>query len=150
MSLYDKLARLGRKKGDFKIADAPKGWTEPAAEKAPAELRNQLRSEMERIVEKEAESISSDTNQKHQEGKMKLAKFVKFREEKFGAVLFETRQEKVYTLNPTGAAVVREILAGTSNVMEKIKNNYQDAPASIETEVNEFLADLKTKGLIVE
>ena len=35
---------------------------------------------------------------------MKLAKFVKFREEKFGGVLFETRSEKVYTLNPTGAA----------------------------------------------
>ena len=39
---------------------------------------------------------------------MRLAKYVKFREEKFGAVLFETRSEKVYTLNPTAAAVVRE------------------------------------------
>ena len=43
---------------------------------------------------------------------MRLAKFVKFREEKFGGVLFETRSEKVFTLNPTGAAVVREIAAG--------------------------------------
>ena len=40
---------------------------------------------------------------------MKLAPFVKFREEKFGAVLFETRSEKVYTLSPTGAAVLREV-----------------------------------------
>ena len=40
---------------------------------------------------------------------MRLAKFVKFREEKFGGVLFETRSEKVFTLNPTAAAVVREI-----------------------------------------
>ena len=40
---------------------------------------------------------------------MQLAKFVKFREEKFGGVLFETRSEKVFTLNPTAAAVVREI-----------------------------------------
>ena len=39
---------------------------------------------------------------------MRLAKFVKFREEKFGGVLFETRSEKVFTLNPTAAAVVRE------------------------------------------
>ena len=30
---------------------------------------------------------------------MKLTKYVKFREEKFGGVLFETRSEKVYTLN---------------------------------------------------
>ena len=43
---------------------------------------------------------------------MRLAKYVKFREEKFGGVLFETRSEKVYTLNPTAAAVVREIEAG--------------------------------------
>jgi hypothetical protein len=35
---------------------------------------------------------------------MKLAKYVKFREEKFGSVLFETRSEKVYTLNPTATA----------------------------------------------
>ena len=44
---------------------------------------------------------------------MKLAKYVKFRQEKFGGVLFETRTEKVYALNPTAAAVVREIQAGT-------------------------------------
>ena len=46
---------------------------------------------------------------------MKLAKFVKFREEKFGGVLFETRDEKVYTLNPTGAAVVRDGFKEFSN-----------------------------------
>ena len=32
---------------------------------------------------------------------MRLAKHVKFREEKFGGVLFETRSEKVFTLTPT-------------------------------------------------
>ena len=40
---------------------------------------------------------------------MQLAKYVKFREEKFGGVLFETRSEKVFTLNPAATAVVREI-----------------------------------------
>ena len=44
---------------------------------------------------------------------MRLAKYVKFREEKFGGVLFETRSEKVYTLTPTAAAVVQQISAGT-------------------------------------
>jgi hypothetical protein len=38
---------------------------------------------------------------------MRLAKNVKFREEKFGGVLFETRSEKVFTLNATAAAVGR-------------------------------------------
>jgi len=34
---------------------------------------------------------------------MKLVKYAKFREEKFGGVLFETRSEKVFALNPTAA-----------------------------------------------
>src|SRR5262249_1039194 len=40
---------------------------------------------------------------------MRLTKFVKFREEKFGGVLFETRSEKGFALNPTAAAVLREV-----------------------------------------
>ena len=55
---------------------------------------------------------------------MKLAKYVKFREEKFGAVLFETRSEKVFTLNPTATAVVREIVerhrTGAENHAERL------------------------------
>ena len=43
---------------------------------------------------------------------MRLAQYVKFREEKFGGVLFETRSEKVFTLNPTATAVIREIANG--------------------------------------
>jgi len=43
---------------------------------------------------------------------MRLSKYVKFREEKFGGVLFETRSEKVFTLNAVATAVVREINAG--------------------------------------
>ena len=45
---------------------------------------------------------------------MKLAKYVKFRQEKFGGVLFETRAEKVYSINPTAAAVVSAIESGLS------------------------------------
>ena len=43
---------------------------------------------------------------------MRLGQYVKFREERFGGLLFETRSEKVYTLSPTAAAVVRELSAG--------------------------------------
>ena len=150
MSLYEKIAKQGWKKGDYKLAGESQAWTEPKTEAAPEDLREQLRREMEQIVKKEAEFISADSNSNPQEGKMKLAKFVKFREEKFGAVLFETRQEKVYTLNPTAAAVVREIIAGSSNVVESVKNRFQGAGANIEAEVNEFLSDLKTKGLLAE
>jgi hypothetical protein len=80
---------------------------------------------------------------------MRLAKYVKFREEKFGGVLFETRSEKVYTLNPTATAVVREIAAGTgeSDIPLKVKARFADQSGAIEREVGAFLAELRQKGL---
>ena len=81
---------------------------------------------------------------------MQLAKYVKFREEKFGGVLFETRSEKVFTLNPTAAAVVREIQAGgdESAIMARLKDRFDDRDGAIEREVVAFLADLRQRGLV--
>jgi hypothetical protein len=81
---------------------------------------------------------------------MRLAKFVKFREEKFGGVLFETRSEKVFTLNPTAAAVVREIQAGRSEreIAPRLKDRFDDPAGSIEREVATLLAELRAKGLV--
>jgi len=81
---------------------------------------------------------------------MRLAKFVKFREEKFGGVLFETRSEKVFTLNSTGAAVVREIEAGRDEgeIASRLKDRFDDPAGSIEREVALLLAELRAKGLI--
>ncbi|HMD73239.1 MAG TPA: PqqD family protein [Steroidobacteraceae bacterium] len=81
---------------------------------------------------------------------MKLAKYTKFREEKFGGVLFETRSEKVYSLNPTAAAVVREITPGVDEqeVVERVKARYLDDGGAIEAEVRAYLAELRHKGLL--
>ena len=81
---------------------------------------------------------------------MKLAKYTKFREEKFGGVLFETRSEKVYSLNPTAAAVVREITPGVAEqeVVERVKARYLDDGGAIEAEVRAYLAELRQKGLL--
>jgi PqqD family protein of HPr-rel-A system len=81
---------------------------------------------------------------------MELAKYVKFREEKFGAVLFETRSEKVYTLNPTAAAVVREIVAGRNEreIVSTLKEHFDDTGGAVEDEVRAFIADLRDKGLL--
>jgi len=81
---------------------------------------------------------------------MRLAKFVKFREEKFGGVLFETRSEKVFTLNPTAAAVVREIQAGRDEreIAPLLKERFDDPAGSIEREVVALLAELRARGLI--
>ncbi len=81
---------------------------------------------------------------------MKLAKYVKFREEKFGGVLFETRTEKVFTLNSTGAAVVREIVAGTAEaeIAGKLRTRYADPSSAIDGEVKALVTDLRAKGLL--
>jgi len=81
---------------------------------------------------------------------MKLAKYTKFREEKFGGVLFETRSEKVYSLNPTAAAVVREIAPGVDErqVVARLKARFRDADSALEREALTFLAELRQKGLL--
>jgi len=81
---------------------------------------------------------------------MKLAKYVKFREEKFGGVLFETRSEKVYTLNPTATAVVREIEAGSDeqDIPLRLKEMFRDSSDSIEHEVTAFINELRQHELL--
>ena len=82
---------------------------------------------------------------------MRLAQYVKFREEKFGGVLFETRSEKVYTLNPTAAAVLREIQAGSSEAQfrARLKERYTSEEAgAIDREITALIADLRGKGLV--
>ncbi len=84
---------------------------------------------------------------------MKLAKYVKFRQEKFGGVLFETRSEKVYALNPTAASVVREIQVGTpeAEIPARLKAEYaaQDAE-QIGQEAHAFMQQLRDQGLVDE
>jgi hypothetical protein len=81
---------------------------------------------------------------------MRLAKYTKFREEKFGGVLFETRSEQVYSLNPTATAVVREIAHGAEEheIVERVKARFSDAEGVIEPEVRTYLAELRQKGLL--
>jgi hypothetical protein len=81
---------------------------------------------------------------------MKLAKYVKFREEKFGGVLFETRSEKVFTLNSTGAAIVREIVAGApeAEIGGRLRKRYADPSGALDREVQSLLSELRTKGLL--
>ena len=81
---------------------------------------------------------------------MRLTKFVKFREEKFGGVLFETRSEKVFTLNPTATAVVREIQAGGDEreIIMRLQDRFHAPDGVIEREVVALMADLRQKGLL--
>jgi len=81
---------------------------------------------------------------------MQLAKYVKFREEKFGGVLFETRSEKVFTLNATAAAVVREIQAGHApdEIERRLRSRFEDPSGTLRREIAALIADLRAKGLV--
>lgn len=144
---YAALIKKAWSSGTYTLDEAEAG----KADAGEAASRRLIRAEMQEIAEREtwdAEACFSA----HKEGIMKLAPFVKFREEKFGAVLFETRSEKVYTLSPTGAAVVREIVAGadSTNLVDKLKAKFDDPSGKMAGEATGFLAQLKEKGLIVE
>ena len=81
---------------------------------------------------------------------MRLAKYVKFREEKFGGVLFETRSEKVFTLNPTATAVVARSRPAATSARSRpgSKDRFADGDGAIEREVLAFIADLRQQGLL--
>lgn len=81
---------------------------------------------------------------------LKLAKYVKFRDEKFGGVLFETRTEKVFTLNPAAAAIVREIEAGSEEqqIVVRLKGRFRDPQGALEQESASFIAELRRRGLV--
>ncbi|MDD2876921.1 MAG: PqqD family protein [Acidiphilium sp.] len=83
---------------------------------------------------------------------MQLAKYVKFREEQFGGVLFETQSEKVFTLNAAAVAVVRELPAGgdAGAIAARLKQRYRDPAGAIERDVAALIDELRAKGLIVE
>lgn len=144
---YEALLKKAWSSGSYTLDEAEAAKADPSA----AQSRRAVRLEMEQIAERETWDTPACFSA-HKEGIMKLAPFVKFREEKFGAVLFETRSEKVYTLTPTAAAVVREVIAGadSSNLVDKLKAKYEDPSGKMATEATSFLSQLKEKGLVVE
>ena len=83
---------------------------------------------------------------------MKLAKYVKFREEQFGGVLFETRSEQVFTLNPTAAAVVRAIEDGDGegDIVGRLLDDFNDHDGAVASEAVAFIVKLKERGLVEE
>ncbi len=148
---YEALLRKAWESGDLIVSEIAAAAIDGAARSSGAASRRKVRLEVEEIAARESWDANSCLVA-HREGIMKLAPFVKFREEKFGAVLFETRSEKVYTLSPTGAAVVREVIAGaqSSNLVAKLQEKFEDPSGKMRTEAEAFLAQLKDKGLIIE
>jgi Coenzyme PQQ synthesis protein D (PqqD) len=56
----------------------------------------------------------------------------------------------VFALNPTAAAIVREIGAGCDEqgLIERLKARFRDSGGAIEQEASTFIANLRQQGLI--
>ena len=64
--------------------------------------------------------------------------------------MFETRSEKVYSLNPSGAAIVREIVSGTEEpqIAERLRSRFRDGQNKLAADIKEFLAEMRRRGLV--
>jgi hypothetical protein len=146
---YEALIRRSWRTGDFRVPEAGAGEADGGL--TPEQLRRKVRQEVEEIIAREAGDAACCLSA-YKEGTMKLAPFVKFREEKFGAVLFETRSEKVFTLSPTAAAVVREVVSGADEktLPQRLNEKFNDQSGRLTEQALSFLADLKKRGLVTE
>lgn len=80
---------------------------------------------------------------------MNLGKFVKSREEKFGAAIFDTLKEKVYVTNTCGRRILSLVKEGKdkNDIIKTLKQEF-DAPDEVITaDVAEFLNSLKDNNL---
>lgn len=83
---------------------------------------------------------------------MQLSRYVKFRDERFGGVLFETQGEKVFALNKTAAAILHELLAGydVGAVVARLRGRFRDPSNLIEKDVETLIEQLQAKGLVTD
>lgn len=82
---------------------------------------------------------------------MNFNKHVRIREEKFGAVIFETMREKVFVTNGTGADIVRLIQEDRSpkEIADELAKAYGTDPDAIAADVNTFIDQLKHHQVLI-
>lgn len=81
---------------------------------------------------------------------MEFARHVRWRSEKFGAVIFDTMSEKVYVTNETGNDILGLIAGGLSATAagERLEKEYTGDGDKIRSEVAAFVEALRTSGLL--
>lgn len=81
---------------------------------------------------------------------MQFAPHVKWRAEKFGAVVFDTLNEKIYVTNATGCNILGLLEQGldAAAITERLKNEFNGNPAEIESEADTFLRAMQSAGFL--
>jgi broad-specificity NMP kinase len=81
---------------------------------------------------------------------MVFNEYVKIREEKFGAVIFETLREKVFVTNQTGKEILDLLKKGYSfeKITENLAQLYAVSAMDIKEDVADFINQLKDNHII--
>ncbi len=82
---------------------------------------------------------------------MKFTTYVKIRNEKFGAVIFDTLNEKVFVTNESGKEILQLLTEGLepSVIVEKLQTSHCQDASTIQADVAEFTGGLEAAGLLV-
>ena len=81
---------------------------------------------------------------------MEFEKHVKVRQEKFGAVVFETMREKVFVTNGTGAQIISSLKSHDqiSDVINELAKKHNCSSEEIRGDVENFVIKLTENGII--
>lgn len=83
---------------------------------------------------------------------MNFTEHVKIREEKFGAVIFETLREKVFVTNKSGKEILNLLNQGYSleKIVDSLTDNYSATDRQIiKNDVVSFIEQLKENNLLI-
>ncbi len=81
---------------------------------------------------------------------MQFAEYVKLREEKFGAVVFDTLNEKVYITNESGKEILSLMGEGldVAEIAKRLAHGFQEDSSAIQNDISEFVEGLQAAGLL--
>ncbi|MCM8796223.1 MAG: PqqD family protein [Candidatus Omnitrophica bacterium] len=74
----------------------------------------------------------------------------KIREEKFGAVIFETLKEKIFITNRTGKDILNLLQKGSTleEIVDTLVNSYSAPITNIRNDVTNFINQLKDNSIL--
>lgn len=81
---------------------------------------------------------------------MNFTKHTRIRQERFGAVIFDTLREKVFVTNETGSEILQLIKEGKllSDITKILGETYDGDPMDITSDVKGFIEEFKANGLL--
>jgi putative mycofactocin binding protein MftB len=146
MSLYETLVRRAWSSGEYRSGNAP---CFDALREDGENLRCFIRSKIEWILERDGREAGQGISRGRAD-RLSLARHVRFREERRGGLLYETRSEKLFRLSPTGAAVLRELVdgAGVEEAVGRLRSRFRDPDGAIEREARAFIESLRSRGFL--